>query len=113
MPGDGYKAQITAVKLARLHAGDGRLGDPRADRAGSRRRHRRLHGDVQRHGRVRARITRISRRVEALTDAEIEYELEFVHDETGRIAVENEDYKILERPAGMAHKISGRAGTNA
>ena len=51
--------------------------------------------------------------VEALTDAEITYDLVFVHEEDGRIAVENEDYRILERPSAMAHKISGRSPTNA
>jgi hypothetical protein len=51
--------------------------------------------------------------VEKLTDSEIEYDLAFVHEDDGRIAVENEDYRILERPNAMAHKISGRAPTNA
>jgi len=46
--------------------------------------------------------------VERITDAEIAYELAFVHDHSGRLAVEDEDYKIVERPAAMAHKISGR-----
>jgi hypothetical protein len=51
--------------------------------------------------------------VEALTDAEIEYVLTFVHEDDGRVAVENEDYRVLDRPAAMAHKISGRTPTNA
>ncbi len=51
--------------------------------------------------------------VDTLTDAELQYDLEFVHDESGRIAVEDEDYKILERPCAMAHKISGRPPTHA
>jgi hypothetical protein len=46
--------------------------------------------------------------VDALTDAEIDYDLEFVHDESGRQAVEDQDFRIVERPRAMAHKISGR-----
>ena len=42
VPGDGYKAQITAIKLTGGGAArDGRDRDPRADRSRSGRRHRR------------------------------------------------------------------------
>ena len=50
---------------------------------------------------------------QSVEDAEIEYDLEFVHEHDGRIAVLDQDYKLLERPKGMAHKISGRSGSNA
>jgi hypothetical protein len=50
--------------------------------------------------------------VETLEDAEIEYDLTFVHEESERVAVEDQDYKILERPSAMAHRISGRAKTS-
>ena len=42
----------------------------------------------------------------AIVDQEIEYDLDFVHDETGRIAVENTDYRIVERPRGNARKLA-------
>ena len=48
-----------------------------------------------------------------LTDAEISYDLEFVRDVDGRRAVEDQDYRILERPVAMAHRISGRSPSNA
>jgi hypothetical protein len=46
-------------------------------------------------------------RVEQLLEEEIDYELEFVH-EDGRVAVLDQDYRIVERPRGMARKMSHR-----
>lgn len=112
VPGDGYKAQITAVKLQgkTLQMDNSAILEQTApDAAGG------IGGYlVTFNGMVGFAETHPDRKhVEALTDAEIQYELAFVHEDSGRVAVENEDYRVLERPAAMAHKISGRTPTNA
>ncbi len=112
VPGDGYKAQITAVKIGATTLtmdSSAILEQTAPDPAGG------IGGYVVVfNGMVGFSEDHPDRRhVEALTDAEIEYELAFVGEEDGRIAVEDEDYKIIERPKAMAHKISGRAPTNA
>lgn len=112
VPGDGYKAQITAVKLSgkTLQMDNSAILEQTApDAAGG------IGGYlVTFNGMVGFADDHPDRKhVEALTDAEIQYELAFVHDDDGRVAVENEDYRILERPSAMAHKISGRTPTNA
>jgi hypothetical protein len=112
VPGDGYKAQITAVKVGGTKLemdGSAILEQTAPDPAGGIGAYM-----LTFNGMVGFADDHPDRKhADALTDAEIEYELEFVHDETGRIAVEDEDYKILERPSAMAHKISGRTPTNA
>jgi hypothetical protein len=112
VPGDGYKAQITSVKLggATLKMDSSAIleqtaPDPAGGIGGYMLTFNGMVGFAEDHPDLK--------HVAKLTDAEIEYELEFVHDESGRIAVEDEDYKILERPTAMAHKISGRSPTNA
>src|ERR1041384_433662 len=45
-------------------------------------------------------------RSETLEDEEVAYELIFLREDTGRIAVEGEDYEIREHPRAMAHKLS-------
>ena len=42
--------------------------------------------------------------VDRITDDEIEYDLDFLADD-GRAALEDRDYRVLERPRGMAHKL--------
>jgi len=44
--------------------------------------------------------------VDKMVDQEIEYDFELVHDENGRVAVENTDYRIVERPRGVAKKLT-------
>lgn len=112
VPGDGYKAQITAIKLGgtRLEMDSSAIleqtaPDPAGGIGGYMLTFNGMVGFAEDHPDLK--------HVAKLTDAEIEYELEFVHDDSGRIAVEDEDYKILERPTAMAHKISGRSPTNA
>jgi hypothetical protein len=46
--------------------------------------------------------------IEGLDDQEIEYDLTFVHDDSGRLAVENEDFKIVDRPRGWLRKLSSK-----
>jgi hypothetical protein len=110
VPGDGYKAQITAVRLGghKLEMdGSAILEQSAPDPGGG------IGGYlVTFNGMVGFANDHPDRaHVEKLTDAEIEYDLAFVHEDSGRIAVENEDYRVLERPNGMAHKISGRTPT--
>ncbi len=112
VPGDGYKAQITAVKL-----GDKTLQmdssaileqtapDPAGGIGGYMLTFNGMVGYAEDHPHRKL--------VDKLEDAEIEYDLVFVHEDTERLAVEDEDYKILERPTAMAHKISGRSPTHA
>ena len=84
VPGDGYKAQITAIKLAGgVQARDGWQRDPRADRTRRGRRHRRVPADVQRHGRLRGRSSRPQARSTQLDDQQVEYDLAFIHDDSG------------------------------
>lgn len=112
VPGDGYKAQVTSIRLGPVTLAmdaSAILEQTAPDPAGG------IGGYmVSFNGMVGFAADHPDRKhVEVLTDAEIEYELAFVHEETGREAVEHEDYKILDRPPAMAHKISGRSPTHA
>jgi hypothetical protein len=108
VPGDGYKAQITAIKLkdgSRVEMDSSAILEHTApDAAGGIGAYlltfNGMVGFAQDHP--------DRNRMDALLDEEIDYELEFVHEENGRTAVEKGDYKILERPRGMAHKLSRR-----
>ncbi|MBS1122738.1 MAG: hypothetical protein H6Q90_4966 [Deltaproteobacteria bacterium] len=107
VPGDGYKAQITAIRLPdgeRLQMDSSAiLEQTAADPGGG------IGGYyVTFNGMVGFASDHPDRaRVDRLMDDQIEYDLQFVNDE-GRVAVEEEDFKILDRPHGMAHKISRR-----
>jgi hypothetical protein len=107
VPGDGYKAQITAILLADgsrlpMH-GSAILEQTAPDPAGG------LGGYLLTfNGMIGYPSEHADRaRVEQLLDEEIDYELEFVH-EDGHVAVLDQDYKLVERPRGMARKISHR-----
>jgi hypothetical protein len=107
VPGDGYKAQVTAVKVGTttLQMDSSAILEQTAPDPG---------------GGIGAYMVTFNGMVgyapdhpdhayvDKLTDAEIDYELEFVREDDGRIAVADEDYRILERPKAMAHKISAR-----
>lgn len=107
VPGDGYKAQITAILLADgsrlpMH-GSAILEQSAPDPAGG------IGGYLLTfNGMVGYPAEHADRaRVEQLLEEEIDYELEFVH-EDGRVAVLDQDYRIVERPRGMARKMSHR-----
>ncbi len=105
VPGDGYKAQITAIKLS-----DGSVlqMDPSSileqtapDPAGGLGAYL-----VTFNGMVGFAADHPDRaRVEKVTDAEIDYDLEFIT-EDGKVAVLEEDYRILEQPRAAMHTIS-------
>ncbi|HUS30355.1 MAG TPA: hypothetical protein VMZ53_17725 [Kofleriaceae bacterium] len=107
-PGDGYKAQITAIKLmdgARLAMDksailEQTMPDPDGGVGGYLMTFNGMVGFAADHPDRKL--------VEALVDQEIEYELELVHDESGRVAVENTDFRIVERPRGLAKKLPSK-----
>ena len=109
VPGDGYKAQITGIHLAtgeRLAMDGSAIVEQTApDPTGGIGAYLlTFNGMVGYHVDHPDRAT-----VDRIEDQEIEYDLDLVHDDSGRIAVEGEDYKILERPRGWARRLSRRA----
>jgi hypothetical protein len=108
VPGDGYKAQVTAIRLkdgGRLEMDSSAILEHTApDAAGGLGAYLLTFNGMVGY----APDHPDRRRVEALLDEEIDYDLEFFHEENGRVAVENEDYKILDRPRGTVHKLSNR-----
>ncbi len=109
VPGDGYKAQITAVRLAdgaRLALdGSAILEQTAPDPAGGLGAYLLTFNGMVGYAADHPDRTHI----DALDDQEIEYDLEFVHDETGRAATDDQDFKILERPRAWAHKLTKKA----
>jgi hypothetical protein len=108
VPGDGYKAQVTAITLddgARLQMDSTAILEQTApDAAGGIGAYLvTFSGMVGFAGDHPDRV-----RIDKLEDEEIGYEMAFIHDEDGRIAVEGEDYEIRDRPRGMAHKLTRR-----
>jgi hypothetical protein len=109
VPGDGYKAQVTAIKLAgggRLEMDGSAILEQTAPDAG---------GGLGAYlltfsGMVGYAADHPDRKtIDTVEDQEVEFELEFVHDDSGRVAVENEDFKIIERPRGWLRKLSKKA----
>jgi hypothetical protein len=108
VPGDGYKAQVTAITLddgARLQMDSTAILEQTAPDAA---------------GGIGAYLVTFSgmvgfagdhpdrARIDKLEDEEIGYEMTFIHEDDGRLAVEGEDYEIRDRPRGMAHKLTRR-----
>lgn len=110
VPGDGYKAQVTTIKLddgAQLAMDSSAILEQTApDPAGGIGAYM-----VTFNGMVGYAIDHPDRaRIEKLTDESIAYVLTFIRDdEDGRVAVEGEDYEIREQPRAMVHKITRRA----
>ncbi|HEX2690827.1 MAG TPA: hypothetical protein VHN14_29635 [Kofleriaceae bacterium] len=108
VPGDGYKAQVTVIKLddgAILEMDSSAILEQTApDPAGGIGAYL-----VTFNGMVGyASDHRDRARIDKLEDEEIDYEMIFLHEDDGRIAVEGEDYEIRDRPRGMAHKLTRR-----
>ncbi len=105
VPGDGYKAQVTAVKLS--------VGRLAMDRTAIME-----QTVVDPDGGIGAYLMTFNGMVgfaadhpdRALIDKldaeEIDYEFEIVHDESGRVAVEGTDYHVIERPRAWARKLA-------
>src|ERR1041384_6622742 len=47
-------------------------------------------------------------RIDKLEDEEIGYDMVFIRERDGELAVEGEDYEIREHPRGMVHKLTRR-----
>jgi hypothetical protein len=105
VPGNGYKAQITAVKLS--------IGKLPMDGSAIME-----HTETDPDGGLGAYLMTFNGMVgfaaghpdreliDKLTEEEIDYELAFVHDDTGRLALEGTDYTIVERPRAWARKLA-------
>ncbi|MFT3692653.1 MAG: hypothetical protein QM831_05900 [Kofleriaceae bacterium] len=109
VPGDGYKPQVTAITLP---TGEKLEMDASAimeqshpDPAG---------GDgaffVTFAGMVGYATDHPDRKhIDGFDDQEIDYDLAFVHEESGRVATRDTDFTIVEQPRGWAHKLTKRA----
>lgn len=107
VPGDGYKAQVTVIKLADgavLEMDSSAILEQTApDPAGGIGAYL-----VTFNGMVGFAADHKDRaRIDKLEDEEIAYDMVFLK-EDGSVAVEGEDYEIREAPRGMAHKLSRR-----
>jgi hypothetical protein len=106
-PGNGYKAQITSIALmdgSRLAMQSSAILEQVEPEPGV------TNGYVLMfNGMVGYAADHPDRAiVDALVDQEIDYDLELVHDDTGRVAIENIDYRIVERPRGHARRLGPR-----
>jgi len=108
VPGDGYKAQVTVIKLndgSVLEMDSSAILEQTAPDPG---------GGIGAYlvtfnGMVGYASDHPDRaRIDKLEDEEISYDMIFLHEDDGRVAVEGEDYEIRERPHGMAHKLTRR-----
>jgi len=105
VPGDGYKAQVTAIRLddgTQLEMDSSAIMEQTApDPAGGLGAYlvtfNGMVGFASDHP-DRARIDKIG-------DGEIDFDLAFVKDD-GTVAVENQDYKVVDRPRGAVHNLS-------
>jgi hypothetical protein len=108
VPGDGYKAQVTAIKLddgATLEMDSSAILEQTApDPSGGIGAYL-----VTFNGMVGFAADHRDRpRIDKLEDEEIGYDMVFLREDDGRLAVEGEDYEIRDRPRGMAHKLTRR-----
>src|SRR5436190_10076004 len=108
VPGDGYKAQVTVIKLddgATLEMDSSAILEQTApDPTGGLGAYL-----VTFNGMVGFASDHPDRvRIDKLEDEEIGYDMVFIRERDGQLAVEGEDYEIREHPRGMAHKLSRR-----
>lgn len=108
VPGDGYKAQVTVIKLADgaiLEMDSSAILEQTApDPAGGIGAYL-----VTFNGMVGFAGDHPDRpRIDKLDDEEIGYDMAFLRERDGRLAVEGEDYEIRDQPRGMAHKLTRR-----
>lgn len=108
VPGDGYKAQVMTIKLddgAVLEMDSSAILEQTApDPAGGIGAYL-----VTFNGMVGFASDHPDRaRIDQLEDEEIGYDMAFIRERDGQIAVEGEDYEIRDRPRGTAHKLTRR-----
>jgi hypothetical protein len=108
VPGDGYKAQVTVIKLddgSTLEMDSSAILEQTAPDPG---------GGlgaylVTFNGMVGFASDHPDRgRIDKLEDEQVGYDMVFIREHDGRLAVEGEDYEIREHPRGMAHKLTRR-----
>lgn len=108
VPGDGYKAQVTVITLddgSNLEMDSSAILEQTAPDPG---------GGIGAYlvtfnGMVGYASDHPDRaRVDKIEDEEIGYDMIFLREDDGRVAVEGEDYEVRERPRGMAHKLTRR-----
>ena len=108
VPGDGYKAQVTVIKLddgATLEMDSSAILEYAAPDPG---------GGIGAYlvtfnGMVGyAADHRDHARVDQLLDEEIGYDMVFIRERDGELAVEGQDYEVREHPRAMAHKLTRR-----
>jgi hypothetical protein len=108
VPGDGYKAQVTVIKLddgACLEMDSSAILEQTAPDPGG--------GTgaylVTFNGMVGYAGDHPDRaRIDKLEAEAIGYDMIFLREDNGRVAVEGEDYEIRDHPRGMAHKLTSR-----
>jgi hypothetical protein len=105
VPGDGYKAQITAIVLAdgtRLAMDDSSiLEQPQPDPSGGANAYM-----LSFTGMVGYAADHADRRhIDKLADTDVDYELAFVHDD-GHVASVGQDYQIIVQPRAVAGKLT-------
>lgn len=108
VPGDGYRAQVTVIRLddgATLEMDSSAILEQTApDPSGGIGAYM-----VTFNGMVGFASDHPDRaRIDKLQDEEIGYDMVFIREHDGRLAVEGEDYEIRDRPRGMAHRLSRR-----
>jgi hypothetical protein len=108
VPGDGYKAQVTAVILdggTRLAMDKSSILEQTApDAAGGIGAYQ-----VTFNGIVGFAADHGDREViELLKDGEIDYDIEFVREHDDAVAVEDQDFRVIDRPRGSVTKLTGR-----
>jgi hypothetical protein len=108
VPGDGYKAQVTVFKLddgAVLAMDSSAILEQTApDPAGGIGAYL-----VTFTGMVGFASDHPDRpRVDQLEDEEVDYEMAFIREDSGRIAREGEDYEIRDCPRAVAHRLTHR-----
>jgi hypothetical protein len=106
VPGDGYKAQVTAIRLAdgtTLAMDSSAIMEQTApDPAGGLGAYL-----VTFNGMVGFASDHPDRaKIDTIGDGVIDYDLTFVKEEDGAVAVENQDYKVVEKPHGAVHNLS-------
>jgi len=108
VPGDGYKAQVTVITLddgSSLEMDSSAILEQTAPDPG---------GGIGAYlvtfnGMVGYASDHPDRaRIDKIDDEEIGYDMIFLREDDGRVAVEGEDYEVRERPRGMAHKLTRR-----
>lgn len=106
VPGDGYKAQVASIQLAdgtTLQMDSSAILEQTAPDAG---------GGIGAYlvtfnGMVGFASDHPHRpRLDQLDDEEIGYEMTFIREDTGRVAVEGEDYEIRDRPRATAQRAA-------